>query len=240
MAYGVSLAQLLVEMRAEARHSASAAAGINADASLRQMLARVQRTEWLSREWEHLKIRRDIVLVPGQRTYDWPADLSFDRATHAWVKWGNEWRFVAPGITESEYNHLDVGGEQDPVQRWGRTEDNHVEVWPTPATEATFRLCGIKALGPLVADGDVAALDSDLLVLLGAAELLVQQKAPDARVKAEAAQRVRNMLVGNADKPKVRSFLAGQRRGFGDSTGSRLEVTKGRGSMTWDSGVWGP
>lgn len=241
MAYGVSLAALLVKVRAEARHSANAGAGLNADGSIRQMLARIQETEYLEREWRHLRVRRNITTVPDQRIYDWPSDLSWERATHCWVKWGNQWQLVLPGIDEGDYNSLDVGVQQDPPRRWDLTEDNKLELWPTPATEMSVRLCGIKALGPLVADTDTADLDDVLLYLLAAAELLAVQKAPDAQAKMAAANRRRASLVGLAKKDRELSFLAGQRRGFGSSPGSRLEVTRGRGTIAWDSGgVWGP
>lgn len=241
MAYGTSLAELLVKTRAEARHSANAGAGLNSDATLRQMLSRIQETEYLERDWRHMRVRRDISTVADERIYDWPADLAFDRATHAWVQWGNEWRLLSPGIDESHYNHLAPGVKQDPPRQWDRTEDNKIELWPTPATAMTFRLCGIKSLSPLVADGDTADLDDVLLYLLAAAELLALQKAPDAGAKLTAANRRRNALIGSGDKKRSYSFLSGQMRGFGGRVGSRLHVVNGQGSITWDgSAVWGP
>jgi hypothetical protein len=239
MATGTNLAELLRRVRAEARHSPNAGSGINADSTIREMLARIQRVEWMDRPWRHLRVRREITTVAGQHLYAWPADLAFDRVVYAFVQWGTDWLPLNPGVTEADYNVLAEGERQDPPKRWDYREGNSLELWPTPATTMTIRLWGIKALGPLVADSDTAALDDDLLVLMAAAELLAQQKAPDAQAKLAAANRVRSSLLGNPNKSKVGSFLAGQRRGFHSSIGSRLEVVRGVGSVQWDgSGAW--
>lgn len=239
MPTGTNLAELLRRLRAEARHARNAGAGLNADDTLREMLARIQRTEWLDRAWRHMRVRREITTAEGQYLYDWPADLAFDRVVYGFVLWGNSWCPLAPGIGEAEYNIREEGEGQDPPKRWDYREGNKLELWPAPLTAMTVRLWGIKTLGPLVADDDTADLDDDLLVLLGAAELLAQQKAPDAPAKLAAANRIRTALLGNASKARVGSFLAGQRRGFNAAGGSRLEVVRGVGSVQWDgTGVW--
>lgn len=239
MSTGTNLAELLRRVRAEARHSVNAGAGLNADSTIREMIARVQRVEWMSFHWRHLRVRREITTAEGQYLYDWPSDLAYDRVVYGFVLWGQTWQRLEPGIGEGDYNSRAEGEVQDPPRRWDYREGNQLELWPTPATAMTVRLWGIKALPPLVADADTAVLDDDLIVLLAAAELLAQQKAPDAQAKLTSANRVRAALLGNSNKNKVGSFLAGQRRGFSTSGGSRLEVVRGVGSVQWDgSGVW--
>lgn len=239
MPVGATLADLLRRTRIEARHSTNAGAGISSDGQIREMLARIQEVEWLDHPWRHLRVRRDITTADGANLYDWPLDLAFDRVIYAFVKWGESWRPLSPGITEVEYNNQAEGEKQDPPRRWDYREGNKLELWPTPTQALTVRLWGIKTLGPLVADGDIATLDDRLLILLAAAELLTQQKAPDAAAKLTAANRVRAALKGHGTKSKVGSFLSGQRRGFDYERGSRLEVVRGIGSVQWDgSGAW--
>lgn len=240
MPVGTNLAALLVMLRAEARHSPNAAAGLNADATLRQTLARVQRSEWVEHGWRHLRVRRGVTTAAGSTTYAWPSDLAFDRVVYAFVQWGTEWIPLEHGISEADYNALAEGVEQDPPRRWDYREGNTLELWPTPASALTVRLWGYKALAPLVQDSDLADIDDDLLVLVAAAELLAQQKAPDAQAKQAAANRRRAALLGNASKNKIGSFLAGQRHTMTPGNRSRLDVVRGIGSVSWDgSGTWG-
>jgi hypothetical protein len=239
MALGTNLATLLGMLRAEARLTQSVAAGLNADQTHRVLLARHQDDLWTNFDWKHLLVDRDVVMQSGVRLYAFPADLSYDRTHRAQVKWGYQWRDLTDGVDESHYNQIDpdLGATQDPPMAWDLREGNVLEVWPTPATDGTvLRLTGTLALPPLVADSDTAILDDRLIVLLAAAEILAVQKAPDAQAKQTAAQRRLLALRGNASKMRRASFLNGQRRGFGGAVGSRMEVVKGRGSITWDSG----
>ena len=239
MALGTNLAALLVMLRAEARLTQSVAAGLNADPTHRTMLARVQDDLWLARDWKHLQVSRDLSTQAGVRYYAWPADLAYDRAVTARVKWSQLWIDLAPGITEAHYNEIDPDllVVQDPTRAWDLAEGNMLELWPIPATDGiSIRLTGTKALPPLVADSDTAVLDDRLIVMFAAAELLALQKAPDAPAKLAAARTRLLALAGNDSKSKVVSMLSGQRRGFGGDVRSTLTVTQGRGSMTWDGG----
>ena len=126
MAVGTNLAALLVMLRAEARLTQSVAAGLNADPSHRVLLARWQDDLWLSRDWKHLQIDRDVTTAAGTRYYAWPTDLSFERAVTAQTKWSGQWRQLADGITEANYNELDpeLGISQDPPRSWDLAEGN--------------------------------------------------------------------------------------------------------------------
>lgn len=239
MAVGTNLAALLVMLRAEARLTQSVAAGLNADLSHRVLLARHQDDLWLARDWKHLQITRDLATQSGERLYAWPSDLSFERAVTARVKWSSQWIDLAPEITERNYNEMDpdLNVMSDPPRSWDLAEGNVLELWPMPAASGTVvRLIGTKALPALVADADTAVLDDRLIVLFAAAELLALQKAPDAAAKLAAAQRRLLALAGLASKKKSFSYLGGQQRGFGGRMTSRLDVTRGRGVVSWDGG----
>lgn len=242
MALGANLAGLLGMLRAEARLTQNVGAGLNADITHRVLLARHQDDLWMLEGWKHLEVSRDITTDAGVRLYTWPVDLAFDRAVSVKAKWSSLWIDLSGGIDERHYNEVDPeqDSRQDPVRAWDLAEGNVLELWPLPASTGTMvRLTGTKALPPLVADSDVAIMDDRLIVLYAAAELLALQKAPDAPAKLAAANRRLLALRGNMNKNKVRSFLAGQGRGFGGvRPSSELRIIGGRGSIgAWDGPV---
>jgi hypothetical protein len=190
MAFGTTLAQLLVMLKGEARLTQSTAAGLNADMTLRTLLRRVQSDLWLDHDWGHLKVFRDVLTQAGGRYYAFPADLDQLRIASVSQKWNNLWRPIGYGVSEAEYNLFDPEQNRrtDPVLKWQLTEGNLIELWPLPATDnIAVRLRGLKVLGPLVADADTAALDDILIVLIAAAEMLASSGAKDAKAKVEAA-----------------------------------------------------
>lgn len=200
MALGTNLAGLLVMLRAEARLTQTVSAGLNSDPTLRQLIKRTQDTLWLENDWPHLRVFRDITTEAGQRYYDPPADMDFNRIFKVEQKWNNLWREVTYGIGEHEYNLYDPDMDRrtDPVIRWMLTEDQKIELWPLAATSAIpIRFRGVKTIPLLVADSDVAALDDELIVLLAAAEVLTSTKALDAKAKLNAAtSRMRRLMSG--------------------------------------------
>lgn len=212
MALGNTLGGMLAMLKAEARLTQLTAAGLNADASLRQLLRRTQDDLWLEIEWPHLRVWRDITTQAGEQYYDLPADLDFNRIYEVKQKWNNLWRTVDNGIGEHEYNLYDPEQNRrtDPVNRWqlynptavGATPTQQVELWPLPATSGIpVRFRGIQTIQPLVGDSDIAALDDTLLVLICAAEKLTEAKASDAASKSKAAaERLRRLIPGGIRK----------------------------------------
>ena len=69
----------------------------------------------------------------------------------------------------------DIGAAQDPPLQWQLREGLQYEIWPPPATDGTLiRIKGIKTIAPLVADGDLAEIDDQLIILFSAAEALTR------------------------------------------------------------------
>lgn len=236
MARNVSLARLLVMLRAEARYAQTVGAGMTVDQTLRQALSRTQEQLWLDFDWKHLEVDRDVVTIAGEWLYDFPADLDQERVKKVETKWGGLWSELTYGIGEGQYNQFDTeaGARTDPQWRWRLRETGQAELWPAPAASGnTIRFKGIRTLRPLVADSDVCDLDDNLIVLFAAAELLTAQKAPDANIKGTAAARRLAALRGFGTRGKSYN-MTGQPRANNDPRSldnpalSRFRVTYAR------------
>lgn len=221
MARGTTLGELRSMLRAEARMHASPAATQSVHAAMNQTLQRVQRRLYADYDWPFLRKDFDKTLSAGQRYYDFPDGLNVERIERVAVLWGSTWHVVERGIDPVQhYNQLNSDDDQrsDPVMRWEPRVDNQFEVWPLPASEQTLRFTGIRALGALIADDDVADLDDDLIVLYAAAEWapdgLKEQKLAEAvahyrRLKARLRGGSDVMVLGGGladEKPAIREL----------------------------------
>jgi hypothetical protein len=203
MARGTNLARIIMMYKAEVGASQSTAAGLNADSFIRELLSRVQEDLWLNYDWEFLRVTRDILTQAGQQFYAPPADLDFERVQHVHVQWSGIWRPVIYGVDETQYNLQNpaLNVRNDPVLRWQYADPGMIELWPLPATNnAAVRFRGIRRIGALQADSDVAELDDRLVVLFAAAETLQDQKRPTAPAKLAASRQRLEQLRGRSIK----------------------------------------
>jgi len=218
---GQTLGELLSDLKAECGYSQNAAHGINNRESLVQVLKRTQRRLWSDWDWMHLRVSRDIQVNAGQRMYNAPTDLPYERIDAAEVKFGGQWLPLVFGIDERQYSVYDPRDNERswPIRNWDITEDpadtagtpdnrGMIEVWPLPSDsgevggslEGNFRLTGIRFLRPLNNDSDRCDLDGDLIVLFAAAEILMRDRKDDAQVKLQAANALYMKLRGNQEK----------------------------------------
>jgi hypothetical protein len=219
MARGTTLGQLVTMLREEIGDATSAALGQNNLPHLKRVLARTQEFLWNDHTWAHLRVYREEVLQAGQRYYSFPADLAFDRVENVHVRHDETWRPVEYGIELGHYNSSDpeLDDRDDPVIRWQAYEDDQYEVWPLPATNGTadgsgrMRFEGIKKLDPLIADGDRAELDDNLIVLFAATEILARRDSKDAKAKENLATRLYNRLKGQQTGKKGMFVMGGGR-----------------------------
>lgn len=204
MARGKQLQQLVFGVRAEVRRSTSVAAGVDDLPALKQMIARTQETLYDEHEWDFFKVKPYMTLNAGQRYYDMPATLNFDRISKAVVWWNGAPLEITRGIDETEYadTNSNVDERRDPVLKWDLVwtgSATQVEVWPIPASNGlSLQWFGFRPLNPLVSDSDVADLDDHLIQLFVASEILAAAGAKDAQNKLAAAQARFNRLKGNA------------------------------------------
>lgn len=199
MARGTTLEKLLNDLRAACRISLNSAHNAQHRDAQVQSLQRKQEWFWNDFAWPHLRVERTIELQAGQRYYDLPDDLDITRINHIEVRNSSIYQFVKPGIDAAHYaafdSDLDV--RSWPVQRWQITEDEQLELWPVPDSnfdpdtlEGRLKITGIRKLKPLIADGDRADLDDQLLVSSCAADYLAATGAKDAQLKLDQSNRI--------------------------------------------------
>jgi hypothetical protein len=140
--------------------------------------------------WPHLIVEADEQLLPGERYYTFNNRLNRDRILSAHVKWSNSWTPLKYGFNTTIYNASMPEGayRADPVQLWRFWEDNQYEVWPTPANNQLLRWRFVRHLNPFDSNSDISDLDSNLIVLFSAAEILKGMKSPLAESKNQLAQ----------------------------------------------------
>jgi len=204
MARNVTLAKLVEELRAEIGASTNVSQGIGSLPSLEQTIRRNQERLYHEYNWPHLIIDRDEPLVMHGRYYTFDADVNFERILGAWVKYSDTWRPLQYGFDPLAYNTQDPedGEYEDPVRRWRHYEDNQFEVWPVPTANniQAIRFRALRYLNPLLANTDKCDIDSTLIVLFSAAEILTRLKAQDADSKLALANQHYRMIRGNYDK----------------------------------------
>jgi hypothetical protein len=212
MARGLSLEQLLYNLRSEVGQSTNPAISRSTRARFITIMNRIQRRLYADYDWPFLKIHRDLEIAAGQRYYDFPTDIDTDRSTRLEVKDGGRWQKVGYKITNDQMNEYDSDQDQrsSPVWRWdfylpANATVPQIEVWPIPAEnydattlEDAVRVHGIQKLVAMVNDADTCLIDGDLIVLYAAAEILAKIRAADSAAKLENANTLYKSLKGRA------------------------------------------
>ena len=197
MARGTTLGILINDLRSEIGHSLQTSLGKTTRDVLINTLQRNQKRLWDDYAWSFLKVKREIQMQTGQRYYDMPTDIVFERIVNVEFKHGNMWERIEYGIDAQHYNAFDSdnGVTSYPIQRYDNHENNQIEVFPVPnqngnntTLEGCLRIHGIKNLSPLVSESDTADLDDQLIILFSAAEVLSRQKQQDYQNKLAQAQ----------------------------------------------------
>lgn len=212
MARGLSLTQLIYNLRVEIGQSTNPAVSRSTRSRFIGLLNRIQRRLYSDYEWPFIGIDRDVQMQAGSQYYDFPDDIDMDRAVRFEVKNGGYWQKVGYGITNKQLNEYDSDADvrSDPVWRWDYyledgSQTPQFRVWPLPATdgvestkEGYVRIYGSQKLSELVDDADTCLLDGDLIVLYAAAEILAKLKSADAEAKLENANALYMKLKGRA------------------------------------------
>ena len=209
MPLGVSLTQLLADLRSEIGVSPKVNVGVDARDAHIELLNRVQRTLYDEHKWPHLNVVEGVTLQAGQRYYDPPSTVDFDRLDRAALYgWSNEPFPVERGIGFDHYavRDSDADEREDPVQAWDirwTGSASQIEVWPIPISNGkTLKFFGTRKLTALVNGSDTCGIDSVAIVLFAAAELLARQKAGDAENKLALANRRLRTIKNNAAGPE--------------------------------------
>jgi len=217
MPTGVQLSDMVRDLRAECGHSLQVAHGVNSQETLEYYLRRSQEMIYAEADWPNLRLRDYVTLNPGQRFYSYPVKLSHDNINKMYLSNGSCPQALLYGISPQEAWDSDQGVQSWPVQKWQDRPDlvAQFEVWPMPASGGDLIADGTMRLKPLVAPSDVCTLDSTVVILRAAAEILAHQRSPDAEIKMQMANNLMRSL---------RSQQSSQRQGpwsmigSGDST----------------------
>lgn len=200
-------------LRAETFRSMNVAVGVDDVQNLTVVLQRTQETLYDDHDWPHLRETFPaITLRAGQRYYDLPTNLNYERIEVAAVRLNGLPISFVQGIDFSCYAAFDsdAGVRSSPAVRWDiRSVGNaeQIEVWPIPADSSnSMQFTGIRKLRRLVDSDDVTDIDDRLIVLFAAAEILAHAEAPDAKMKLSAAQALYARLKGRsaAARPDIR------------------------------------
>lgn len=205
MARGTQLLSLIAQLRAETGRTQNVAVGVDEAENLKVILQRTQELLYEEYEWPHLRIQRTIDLVAGQRHYDFPTDLNFDRIQDVKLKYNGVYVDIDRGILLEDYSIYDSNADTPersfPTLKWdirNTGSSEQLEAWPIPSQAAKLYLFGTKNLGDLIQEADTADLDDRLIVLFAAAEILARQKSNDAKNKLSQAERRLAMLRRNS------------------------------------------
>lgn len=220
MARGTTLGDLITKLRISARYDPSPAQSQNMLPLFQQTIRDVQERLYDEFDWPHLKVQSDKTLAAGQRYYDVPTNMNLERIIAVDTLFGALWEPVERGISLDNYNgcNSDTGQRRDPVERWDVRDTGtgvQVEIWPMPASDGgTVRFSGIRQLTALVANGDRADLDDQLIVLYAAAELLAGKGAADeAKLKLQQGADRKQLLQGRITETRSRGFVLGGEEG---------------------------
>lgn len=196
MARGRQYTQLISDVRAELRRNNDPGVRASDLPSIQQAIKRSYETLYDEYDWPHRRqIFAKIALAAGQRYYDFPDDMDFERMEKV-VVWSSGIPIeITRGIDFDDYASFDSEAttpvRSDPVIKWDvrwQSTTEQIEVWPIPAgNDQDLQFIGITKFVQLVDDADLCQLD-DICVVLGAAIAL--DKDPDnTREKVAALTR---------------------------------------------------
>lgn len=196
MARNTQLLSLIAQLRAETGRSQEVSVGIDEAENLKVLLQRVQEQLYDDYEWPHLRVQKTVSLAAGQRYYDLPSGLNFDRIEDIKLKYNGVYQDLERGIDFDDYTAYDSNAttpeRSNPAQKWDIREtgsSEQIEIWPIPSDNTqTLYFFGTKSLGNLIQEADTADLDDRLIVLFAASEILSRQKSADAKQKLQLAQ----------------------------------------------------
>lgn len=214
MARNKTLEQLVEDLRLETGRSSNANLGIADRPALVRILARIYETIYEQNNFPHLIIERDKELQEGSRYYDFPTEIDPERVLKVQRKWAGKWDDVARGITMEDYNAYDGDDEDvmaDPILKWRMLDTaangSHAiqwEAWPRPASDydsdtgdGLVRFTGIRKFVALTTDSSICRIDSNIVVLHAAAELLAKVNKADAAAKLAEGQKALKTAMKN-------------------------------------------
>lgn len=226
---GKTLGACLTLLRAKMRLSLNAAHNVQVRDTQISALQKAQEMLWEDYTWPHMRVERYLQLQNGQRFYDplgckkisqstglltTAGDVGIDRIDSImWLRDGDIWIKVLPGITPAEFNEWDsdAGDTNWPVRRWQIAESNNVEFWPVPnqngnttTLSGMIRFTGVKNLGSFTDDSHTADLDDLAIVYFAASELVPDKER--AKFEGRGIKRLSQIRANAVVRRRVKLF----------------------------------
>ena len=204
MARNKTLTSLLDDLRIECKLSTNPAHNAQMYDHQVKTLSHTQQWLWEDFNWPHLRVRELVPLQAGQRFYDTPENIDLDRIETIEFRYGGRWLKLEAGIEARHYRQWDseLGVRGYPVLRWQIWEDEQIEVWPISSDDGDaatldgyLKITGIRKLNTLAAPEDRCDLDSRLIVLFAAAQLIKDEK--EAQKKLSLANKLYRRQQGH-------------------------------------------
>jgi len=217
MARGKQFTQLISDLRAELGRNNDPGVRASDLAQLQQTLSQVYEQLYAAYDWPHLReVFPRIALSAGQRYYDFPDDMDFDRMEKVVVWYNSQPASIKHGIGFEDYATYDSETDDrgDPVfkwdVRWVSTKEQ-IEVWPIPAgNDQALQFIGIKKFVDLVDDSDKCRLDDNFVVLTAAQRL-------DTDKNRIAARNIALIRLEGTLKGRAKSGAETYRMGLGQA-----------------------
>ena len=189
---GTTLLELLTMVRSELGRSENPGTGASDVPEIKRKINRVYEGLYLKYDWPFLNTHFDkIPLAAGQRYYDFPDALDYDRVEAVFIWWNLKCDPIKRGITPDDYNTFDSTNDERSslVMKWdvrhtGTREQ--CEVWPMPSdnTSQELQFVGLRKFARLVNNADRCRLDDNLVALFAAAAV-TKDKDEAAKLMAQ-------------------------------------------------------
>lgn len=213
MRLGVSLGNLIDDVRAELGLSGDPGHGVGDQTRIRRAINRAYEEVYRRREWPMLsRTFPRVAMQAGQRFYDPPTNLKIEDIQEQRVWWNDQPYPLERGIGVAEYAMFDPESRSDPVLkfdvRYHDTPSNKamIEVWPTPASaQCELEFVGAYNKAHLVEDSDVCLVDAECVILFAAA-FAAPSAEKDARMLA-AEKALIEVAARSPDLTRIRMGL---------------------------------
>lgn len=216
--------QLVYDLRAELERAVDPAAGVADLPSLQRTIQRNYESLYDAYDWPHLTVTGVVSLSAGERYYDFPANLDYDKLDEIKLFWSSRPVNIDRGISLDDMYLYDSDNDErsDPVQKWDVrlvSTVEQMEVWPIPASSVdTIRMKGKLKFAQLIDDADQCLIDDSLVLLTSAVELLPEKANNHLKAKLAALQSRMGIVKG-------RSKFGAERTRMGLGGGS--DISKG-------------
>ena len=205
----MTLADMLMDLRAELGHSLRGGQGTNMEDTLKDYLKRTQRELYVGFDWPQFIVDEQVDIPAGTRYVNGFQNISEEQINEMWCRQGSEWFPITYGINPEQYSLYDPENDVRgfPIQRY-KYDDfvDGLEIWPITSIDTRILARGQRLLPDLVDDADTSLLDGQLIVLFAAANFLARQKDEDASLILQKGQQYLTNLMkqfGSQKRPMM-------------------------------------